>query len=222
MAQTPLNPRGAPADTYGVDLHALLRSAVDRGASDVHLKIGQPPVIRHDGQLMQLEGWPRLESEQLEAIVSTVGASSPARLSAFYETGELDTAYQLVDLPRIRVNAFRQRGEISFAFRIIPREVPSFESLGLPQGVRDLAEEHRALILVTGATGAGKTTTLAAMIGHINATRRQHIVSIEDPIEILHEDVNCIVNQREVGLDTESFNQALRRALRQDPDVILI
>src|SRR5215217_6560592 len=222
MSDTPLNPERPGADTYGVDLHALLRSAVDRGASDIHLKIGQPPTIRYDGQLMQLVGWPPLESEQLESIVNTVGASSPARLSAFYDTGELDTAYQLVDLPRIRVNAFRQRGEISFAFRIIPREVPSFESLGLPQGVRALAEEHRGLILVTGATGAGKTTTLAAMIGHINATRRMHIVSIEDPIEILHDDVNCIVNQREVGLDTESFNQALRRALRQDPDVILI
>src|SRR3954447_10054102 len=213
---------GLGTGAFSVDLTALLRSAVEHQASDVHLKVGQPPVIRYDGQLRPLEGWAALESEQLEAVVNTIGASSPARLAAFYETGELDTAYQLVDLPRIRVNAFRQRGEISFAFRIIPREVPTFESLSLPQGVRDLAEEHRGLILVTGATGAGKTTTLAAMIGHINATRRQHIVSIEDPIEILHEDINCIVNQREVGLDTESFNQALRRALRQDPDVILI
>ena len=218
----PLNPDAGSADAFGVDLHALLRDAVDRDASDVHLKVGQPPVIRYDGQLMQLVGWPPLESEDLDEIVNTVGASSPARLAAFYDTGELDTAYQISDLPRIRVNAFRQRGEISFAFRIIPREVPSFESLALPQGVRSLAEEHRGLILVTGATGAGKTTTLAAMIGHINATRRQHIVSIEDPIEILHDDINCIVNQREVGLDTESFSQALRRALRQDPDVILI
>ena len=172
----PLNPDAGSADAFGVDLHALLRDAVDRDASDVHLKVGQPPVIRYDGQLMQLVGWPPLESEDLDEIVNTVGASSPARLSAFYETGELDTAYQISDLPRIRVNAFRQRGEISFAFRIIPREVPSFESLALPQGVRSLAEEHRGLILVTGATGAGKTTTLAAMIGHINATRRQHIV----------------------------------------------
>src|SRR3954471_4765785 len=210
------------AGAFGVDLAALLRSAVEHDASDVHLKVGQPPVIRYDGQLRPLEGWAALESEQLEAVVNTIGASSPARLAAFYETGELDTAYQLVDLPRIRVNAFRQRGEISFAFRIIPREVPTFESLALPQGVRDLAEEHRGLILVTGATGAGKTTTLAAMIGHINRTRRQHIVSIEDPIEILHDDVNCIVNQREVGLDTESFHEALRRVLRQDPDIILI
>ena len=140
----------------------------------------------------------------------------------FERTGELDTAYQPQGLPRFRVNAFRQRGDVSLAFRVIPREVPDFESLRLPPGVEKLAEEHRGLILVTGATGAGKTTTLAAMIGHINRTRRQHIVTIEDPIEILHDDATCIVNQREVGIDTESFNEALRRALRQDPDVILI
>jgi twitching motility protein PilT len=131
-------------------------------------------------------------------------------------------AYQIPDLPRFRVNAFLQRGEISFAFRVIPRNVPDFESLHLPPGVARLAEEHRGLILVTGATGAGKTTTLAAIVGHINRTRRQHIVTIEDPIEILHDDATCIVNQREIGIDTDSFNEALRRALRQDPDVILI
>ena len=125
-------------------------------------------------------------------------------------------------LPRFRVNVFRQRGAISFAFRVIPRNVPSFADLRLPPGVRRLAEEHRGLILVTGATGSGKTTTLAAIIDHINRTRRQHIVTIEDPIEILHEDRGCIVNQREVGLDTDDFGQALRRALRQDPDVILV
>src|SRR5215217_5387109 len=206
----------------GPNLENLLRTAVDRGASDVHLKVGQPPIVRHDGQLEVLDGWDPLDSEQLEAILDGIGGSAPARLASFYETGELDTAYQYADLPRFRVNAFRQRGDISLAFRIIPREVPSFDSLLLPPGVERLAEEHRGLILVTGATGAGKTTTLAAIIGHINRTRRQHIMSIEDPIEILHDDANCIVNQREVGLDTESFSQALRRALRQDPDVILI
>ena len=134
----------------------------------------------------------------------------------------MDTAYQLPDLPRFRVNAFRQRGDISFAFRVIPAQIPDFRGLGLPPGVEKLSEEHRGLVLVTGATGSGKTTSLAAMLGHINRTRKQHIVSIEDPIEILHPDVNCIVNQREVGLDTESFHEALRRVLRQDPDVILI
>jgi twitching motility protein PilT len=205
-----------------MDLNTLLRTAVERGASDIHLKHGQPPVIRFDGSLQPLDGWAALDSTQLEAVLATVGAAAPSRLAGFHETGELDTAYQQASLPRFRVNAFRQRGDISFAFRAIPNEVPTFDQLRLPQGVRNLADENRGLILVTGATGVGKTTTLASMLGHINRTRRQHIVTIEDPIEILHSDESCIVNQREVGLDTDSFNQALRRVLRQDPDIILI
>src|ERR671939_250234 len=205
-----------------MDLDSLLRRAVELGASDVHLKLGQPPVVRRDGKLARMDGWQPLDTAALEAALATVGASAPARLAAFHETGDLDVAYQSADLPRFRVNAFRQRGSISFAFRVIPRQVPTFEQLDLPPGVRRLADEHRGLILVTGATGSGKTTTLAAVIGHINANRSQHVVTIEDPIEILHPDESCIVNQREVGLDTESFQQALRRALRQDPDVILI
>ena len=205
-----------------MNLHDLLALAVDSGASDVHLKFGQPPVIRIDGDLGPVQGYERLTSEELEEILNTVGASAPRRVRLFQETGEMDTAYQLPDLPRFRVNAFRQRGDISFAFRVIPAQVPDFTGLGLPPGVEKLSEEHRGLVLVTGATGSGKTTTLAAMLGHINRSRRQHIVSIEDPIEILHPDINCIVNQREVGLDTDSFHEALRRVLRQDPDVILI
>jgi twitching motility protein PilT len=126
------------------------------------------------------------------------------------------------DLARFRVNGFKQRGATSFAFRVIPNEIPRFEDLRLPLGVQKMAEEHRGLVLVTGATGSGKSTTLASLIGQINRTRRQHIVTIEDPIEFLHSDHGCVVNQREVGLDTDSFGQALRRALRQDPDVILI
>jgi len=205
-----------------MDLNRLLHAAVDRGASDMHLKVDQPPVIRFDGELEQLHGWPALDSDTLEEILLEVGSNAPARLATFEQTGELDTAFQRPGLPRFRVNAFRQRGDISFAFRVIPREVPSFETLRLPPGVERLAGEHRGLVLVTGATGAGKTTTLAAMLGHINRTRRQHIVTIEDPIEILHTDASCIVNQREVGLDTGSFHEALRRVLRQDPDIILI
>jgi twitching motility protein PilT len=131
-------------------------------------------------------------------------------------------AFTHPSLPRFRVNGFRQRGAISFAFRVIPREIPTFEQLELPPGVANLASYHRGLVLVTGATGAGKSTTLAAMVDHINRTRRQHILTIEDPIEILHADRGCIVNQREIGLDSASFGQALRRAMRQDPDVILI
>jgi twitching motility protein PilT len=222
MSEFPLNQDGSPADVNGVELNTLLRTAVEQGASDVHLKVGQPPVIRFDGALRPLEGWSAFGPRELERVLETVGAAAPARLAGFHETGELDTAYQQPDLPRFRVNAFRQRGDISFAFRAIPNEVPTFDTLRLPQGVRNLADENRGLILVTGATGVGKTTTLASMLGHINRTRRQHIVTIEDPIEILHSDESCIVNQREVGLDTESFNQALRRVLRQDPDIILI
>ena len=205
-----------------MELNAILRHAVALGASDVHLKIGQPPIVRCDGALGPIEGWPELDEHALTSVLDAVGSSAPTRLAQFLSSGDLDVAYQTEDLPRFRVNAFRQRGATSFAFRVIPKTVPSFADLDLPPGVERLAENHRGLVLVTGATGSGKTTTLAAIIGHINGTRRQHIVTIEDPIEILHDDQGCIVNQREIGLDTESFEQALRRALRQDPDVIRI
>jgi twitching motility protein PilT len=205
-----------------VDLEAILGAAVDRGASDVHLKVGRPPVVRFDGELETLPGFSPLGTAELEDVVSQAGASARSRLASFESTGELDTAYQAPGLPRFRVNAFRQRGDVSVAFRVIPRQAPDFQTLRLPPGVERLSEEHRGLILVTGATGVGKTTTLAAMLGHINRTRRQHVVTIEDPIEFLHDDEQCIVNQREVGIDTESFHEALRRVLRQDPDVILI
>ena len=205
-----------------IDLDKILSAAVDRGASDVHLKAGRPPIVRFDGELEPLPGFSALGALELGAVVNHIGASAPLRLEVFERTGELDTAYQPADLPRFRVNAFRQRGEISLAFRVIPREAPDFQSLRLPPGIETLSDEHRGLILVTGATGVGKTTTLAAMVGHINRTRRQHVVTIEDPIEFLHDDEQCIINQREVGIDTESFEEGLRRVLRQDPDVILI
>jgi twitching motility protein PilT len=205
-----------------VDLNAVLGRAVELGASDIHLKVGQPPVLRRDGELGLLPDHSPLYDGDLEAVLAIVADLVPAKLSNFHESGELDIAYTTEGLPRFRVNGFRQRGSISFAFRVIPKNVPGFEELRLPQGVRRLAEEHRGLILVTGATGSGKTTTLATVIDHINRTRRMHIVTVEDPIEILHADQGCIVNQREVGLDTDSFLAAIRRVLRQDPDVILI
>ena len=205
-----------------MELNAVLRLAVDLGASDIHLKVGQPPVLRRDGELGPLEGVPNLTDHDLESVLGIVAELTPAKLAAFHETGELDIAYTAEDLPRFRVNGFRQRGSISFAFRVIPKNVPSFAELRLPKGVERLAGEYRGLILCTGATGSGKTTTLATVVDHINRTRKQHIVTIEDPIEILHDDHGCIINQREVGLDTESYLAALRRALRQDPDVILI
>jgi twitching motility protein PilT len=205
-----------------VNLNSILLRVGERGASDVHFKVGQPPMLRLDGAIESLPDVAPLTPDDLQAILETLTLTVPARREAFESNGELDTSYQAPDLPRFRVNAFRQRGNISFAFRLIPRTVQSFEDLRLPPGVERLAGEHRGLVLVTGATGSGKSTTLAAVVSHINATRQQHIVTIEDPIEMLHEDRNCIVNQREVGIDTESFGQALRRALRQDPDVILI
>jgi len=205
-----------------MDLNAVLGRAVELGASDIHLKVGKPPVVRRDGQLGLIPDQPPLVDGDLEAAMALVADQAPAKLAAFNETGELDIAYTAEGLPRFRVNGFRQRGSISFAFRVIPDKVPNFEELRLPAGVRRLAEEHRGLVLCTGATGSGKTTTLAAVLDHINKSRRQHIVTIEDPIEILHPDQGCIVNQREVGLDTESFLAAIRRVLRQDPDVILI
>ena len=205
-----------------MELNPLLRRAVELGASDIHLKVGAPPILRRDGSLGPLEEASVVSDRDSEVVLEAVGKRSPDRLEAFKTTGDLDIAYQEEDLPRFRVNAFRQRGHISFAFRVIPKHVPNFDMLNLPAGVRRLAEEHRGLVLVTGATGSGKTTSLAAMIDHINRSRKQHIVTIEDPIEILHSDHSCIVNQREIGLDTTDFMQALRRALRQDPDVILI
>ncbi|HVC87029.1 MAG TPA: PilT/PilU family type 4a pilus ATPase [Gaiellaceae bacterium] len=204
-----------------MDLNGLLRHAVEQGASDIHLKLGRPPVLRRDGGLVAVETAP-LDAAALLSILDTVGARSPERRAQFETTGDLDIAYQDEDLPRFRVNAYRQRGATSFAFRVIPKNVPTLEQLGIPAVVQTLADEHRGLILVTGATGSGKTTTLAAMIDHMNKTRTQHIITIEDPIEILHPDQGCIVNQREIGLDTTDFGQALRRALRQDPDIILI
>jgi twitching motility protein PilT len=205
-----------------MDLHALMRAVYECGGTDLHLKLGMPPVVRRDGTLTAVEGWQPLTELDLESALRIVTERTPQRLTAFRETGELDTSYMAPDLARFRVNAFKQRGATSLAFRLIPNEIPNFEDLRLPFGVQKMAEENRGLILVTGATGSGKSTTLAALIGQINRTRSQHIVTIEDPIEFLHTDHGCIVNQREVGLDTDSFQQALRRALRQDPDVILI
>ncbi len=205
-----------------IDLDALLLRAVGLGVSDVHLKVGQPPVVRKDGELVTLDTLAVLGDDEMDAVLEHVTAGVPHRREAFDTSGELDLAYTSPELPRFRVNGFRQRGSISFAFRAISDRIPDFAELRLPPGVARLAREERGLVLVTGATGSGKTTTLASMIDEINRTRRQHIVTIEDPIEVLHHDRSCIVNQREVGLDTESFAQALRRVLRQDPDVILI
>jgi twitching motility protein PilT len=204
-----------------MDLDGLLGRVIELGGSDMHLKVASPAMARVDGELVPLEQ--RLLTDgDLETIVHLVTELTPAKREAFYTHGELDTAYMAKGLGRFRVNGFRQRGAISFAFRFIPKEIPSFARLGLPKGVEVLSEEHRGLVLVTGATGSGKSTTLAAMINAINRSRQHHIVTIEDPIEFVHDDWGCIVNQREVGIDTDSYSEGLRRVLRQDPDVILL
>jgi twitching motility protein PilT len=204
-----------------MDLDGLLARLIELGGSDMHLKIASPAMARVDGALTPMEERLLTESD-LETVLTVVTERTPAKREHFYTAGELDTAYMAEGLGRFRVNGYRQRGAISFAFRFIPKEIPSFTKLGLPDGVGALAEEHRGLVLVTGATGSGKSTTLAAIINAINRGRQQHIVTIEDPIEFVHDDWGCIVNQREVGLDTESYSEGLRRVLRQDPDVILI
>ena len=204
-----------------MNLDELLARVIDAGGSDLHLKVSSPAMVRVDGELRPVEQRLLTDSD-LETVLLLVTERSPAKREGFYETGDLDTSYLAEGIGRFRVNGFRQRGAISFAFRFVPKEIPSYEKLGLPAGVGKLAEEHRGLVLVTGATGSGKSTSLAAMLNWINRNRKQHIVTIEDPIEFIHDDWGSIVNQREVGLDTESFKQALRRVLRQDPDVILI
>src|SRR5215216_6613312 len=168
-----------------MELDSLLKRVVEVRATDVHLKIGRPPIVRRDGDLMPLEGWDAVGDPELASVLKRVTAHAPARLKSFEQAGELDIAYSAPGLPRFRVNGFRQRGAISFAFRLIPAQVPTFKQLSLPEGVRRLSDEQRGLVLVTGATGSGKTTTLSAMLGHVNRTRRQHIVTIEDPDVIL-------------------------------------
>jgi twitching motility protein PilT len=204
-----------------MNLDELLARVIDVGGSDMHLKVASPAMVRVDGELQPLEERLLTDSD-LETILLLVTDRTPAKREHFLDAGDLDTSYLAQGIGRFRVNGFRQRGSISFAFRFVPKEIPGFDKLGLPEGVARLAEVHRGLVLVTGATGSGKSTTLASMVNSINKSRRCHIVTIEDPIEFVHDDWASIVNQREVGLDTESFQQALRRVLRQDPDVILL
>jgi twitching motility protein PilT len=205
-----------------MDIVELLAKTIELGGSDLHLKVDSPPRVRVDGELVSLDEIGALDDGDTEAVLHVVTQRTPRKFEHFAETGDLDTAFAAPGVGRFRVNGFRQKGSISFAFRFVPALVPTLDGLGLPLGVKRLADEQRGLILVTGATGSGKTTTLAAMIDHMNETRRQHVVALEDPIEIVHRDKSCIVQQREVGLDCESYDEGMRRVLRQDPDIILI
>jgi twitching motility protein PilT len=203
------------------DIDAALRTLVEKEGSDLHVKVPAPPLTRVHGELAPLPGAEPLEGEDTEAALRQI-LTDPRLLAEFEREGEVDFAYSIPGLSRFRVNAFRQRGSVSIACRAIPFQVRTIDDLGLPQVIRKLAEEPRGIILLTGTTGSGKSTTLAAMIDHINSTRSRHVVTLEDPIEYLHRDKLSIINQREVGHDTESFARAMRRVLRQDPDVILI
>lgn len=200
-------------------IESLLEKMVQAEASDLHLKVGSPPVLRVDGRL-QVEGSEPLGAEATKDYAASL--MSDKQIRRFSETSEIDFAYSAPEVGRFRVNVYRQRGSISIALRGVAIDIPSFEELMLPGVVEELSAEIRGMVLVTGTTGSGKTTTLAAMIDYINTHLRRHIVTIEDPIEILHSDKTPVINQREVGLDTESYSSALKYVLRQDPDVILI
>jgi twitching motility protein PilT len=208
MAETP----------HSID--ALLQELVRAEGSDLHLTAGSPPVVRVHGTLDRLDSHPRLSPEEtLQLLYQIMSTEQQKRLET---KGQIDLSYSIPGLARFRVNVFSQRESLAAAFRVIPKEIKTLEELGLPRKLHDLARKPRGLVLVTGPTGSGKSTTLAAMIDEINRTRSQHIITIEDPIEFLHRHKQCIVNQREIGSDTMTFAEALRAALRQDPDVVLV
>jgi twitching motility protein PilT len=209
-----------PAPGSPMHVNDLLKIAVEHGASDLHLKVGSYPMMRVRGLLVPAAEFKRLEHEDLVAMSAAV--MSTVQRQKFKDAQEVDLAYSVAGLGRFRCNVFQQRGTIGLVLRVIPMQIRSIDDLGLPGVLKTIASEERGLVLVTGTTGSGKSTTLAAMIDHVNQTRCAHIMTVEDPIEFLHRDHHSIVNQREVSVDTRSFAQALRSALRQDPDVILV
>jgi twitching motility protein PilT len=203
------------------DVKAALRELVEKGGSDLHLKVGSAPLYRVNGELTTDQSMQPLSAEDSEGALRSL-LSDEVKLGEFAQEHEVDFSFEIPGVARYRINAFQQRGVISLACRAIPHKISTIEELSLPPVVRELAEEERGIVLLTGTTGSGKSTTLAAMIDHMNSTMSKHIVTIEDPIEFVHEDKRSVINQREVGMDTASFKRALRRVLRQDPDVILV
>jgi twitching motility protein PilT len=202
-----------------INLHQLLRAMIEKGASDLHIATGSPPLLRVDGEIVPLK-LPALGPVETKQLCYSVLTEEQRK--QFETNKELDLSFGVKALSRYRANLFMQRGSVSAAFRAIPFKILSYDELGLPPSVAELAARPRGLVLVTGPTGSGKSTTLAAIIDKINEETRQHIMTIEDPIEYLHAHKRCLVNQREVGHDTVSFKQALKYVLRQDPDVVLV
>ena len=208
-----------PGTSGGFDFKAVLQKLVQMNASDLHLKVGRPPTVRLNGDLKPLD-FPALRPEDLKSLGEQL--MNPKQVKQFTEEKECDFAIGVPGIGRFRVNLYQQRGSLCYAMRAIPYQVQTIEELKLPKVLEEISLKPRGLILVTGVTGSGKSTALAAMIHHINEHEQGNIITIEDPIEFLHRDINSHINQREVGTDTASFGQALRRVLRQDPDVILI
>jgi twitching motility protein PilT len=203
-----------------MDINELLKKSHASGASDLHIKVGSHPVIRVNGELIPLTAEERVTPE--ESMKSAYSIMTPSQQELFRKRNDMDLAYSVPGLGRFRVNVFSQRGSVGMVFRVIPMRIPTIEELNLPDIIKKISMEERGLILVTGTTGSGKSTTLASMIDLINTSKTKHIMTIEDPIEYLHRDKRSIVNQREIGSDSDSFIKALRQALRQDPDVILV
>ena len=209
----------SPAPAAGLNFKVVLQEMVRRNGSDLHLKVGRPPTIRVDGELQPLQH-PPMRPEDLKALAEQL--MTPRQVKQFADEKECDFAIGVPGIGRFRVNVYQQRGSLCYAMRAIPYQARTISELNLPSVLEEISMKPRGLVLVTGVTGSGKSTALAAMMQHINENRHANVITIEDPIEFLHRDINCHINQREVGTDTATFGQALRRVLRQDPDVILI
>ncbi|HET9299506.1 MAG TPA: type IV pilus twitching motility protein PilT [Candidatus Polarisedimenticolaceae bacterium] len=201
-------------------IEALLLHMVEQGASDLHLSPAEVPMLRLHGEMVKVAGAAPLPAEETEKLVMAIAA--PRYREEFERSHDTDFAYEIPEVARFRVNVFADRRGTGAVFRIIPTKIPTSEQLGLPKAVLDLGMLSKGLVLVTGPTGSGKSTTLAALVDHVNRTRRDHVITIEDPVEFVHENKSCLVNQREVGTHTESFKRALRAALREDPDIVLV
>jgi twitching motility protein PilT len=218
-AATAAPPAAQSAPTSGFNFKSVLQELIQRNASDLHLKVGRPPTLRVNGELEPL-GRPPMRPEDLKALAEQL--MTPRQVKQFAEEKECDFAIGVPGIGRFRVNVYQQRGSLCYAMRAIPYQARTIAELNLPPVLEEIAMKPRGLVLVTGITGSGKSTALAGMIQHVNEHRRANIITIEDPIEFLHRDINCHINQREVGTDTATFGQALRRVLRQDPDIVLI